>query len=189
MVTVRALLALAVHNNSFLEQMDVNNAFLHGDLLEEIYMTIPQGYSDSLPPNSMCKLNKSLYGLKQANRQWYIKLSDFLSSLHFKQSYADTSLFTLNQDGHTVVLLVYVDDIILAGDSSVLLKQIKQQLHNKFSIKDLGAIHYYLGIEFLRNKSGLCISQRKYALELIQHVAVLDQKPIITPLDPTVTLN
>ncbi|GJV24073.1 retrovirus-related pol polyprotein from transposon TNT 1-94 [Tanacetum coccineum] len=69
MVSVKALVVLVVHHNWFIEQLDTNNAFLHGDLHEEVYMTVPQGYSKQLPPNTVCKLTKSLYGLKQANRQ------------------------------------------------------------------------------------------------------------------------
>nr|GEV87312.1 uncharacterized mitochondrial protein AtMg00810-like [Tanacetum cinerariifolium] len=175
--------------SKLLEQLDANNAFLHGDLYEEVYMRVLQGYVTSLPSNTVCKLNKTLYGLKQANRQWFTKLTDFLTSINFHQSYADTSLFTLTQNGHTTILLVYVNDIILTGDSPSLVEFIKQQHHNKFSIKDLGAVHYYLGIEFLRNKSGMVISQRKYALELLQNAGVLEEKPTIVPLDPAKQLN
>ncbi|GKB71124.1 retrovirus-related pol polyprotein from transposon TNT 1-94 [Tanacetum coccineum] len=121
MVTVRALIALATHNNWLLEQLDVNNTFLHGDLYEKVYMKVPQGYTTSLPPNTVCKLNKSLYGLKQANKQWFTKLTDFLTSLHFQQSHADTSLFTLTQDGHTTLLLVYVDDILLTEEKPIII--------------------------------------------------------------------
>ncbi|GJX00606.1 retrovirus-related pol polyprotein from transposon TNT 1-94, partial [Tanacetum coccineum] len=157
-VTVRSLLATAVQNNWFLEQLDINNAFLHGDLDEEVYMTVPQGYFTFLPPNTVCKLKKSLYGLKQANRQWFTKLTSFLISLGFQQSYADTSLFTLHTQNNFLTLLVYVDDILLADNNQSLLNSIKQQLHETFSIKDLGPLHYYLGIEILRNSTGITMS-------------------------------
>ncbi|GJZ47657.1 retrovirus-related pol polyprotein from transposon TNT 1-94 [Tanacetum coccineum] len=83
MVLVRALLVVAIHKNKFIEQLDINNAFLYGDLHEKVYMIVPQGYSNTVTPNTVCKLNKSLYGLKQANRQWFIKLTAFLLSLGF----------------------------------------------------------------------------------------------------------
>ena len=189
MVTVRALLATAVHQNWIIEQLDVNNAFLHGDLHEEVYLTIPQGYAKSFPPNTVCKLKKSLYGLKQANRQWFTKLTDFLLTLGFVQSYVDTSLFTLTSTSNFTVLLVYVDDIILAGNNQSVINTIKEQLNQAFSIKDLGPLHYYLGIEFLRNSDGMAMTQRKYALEFLQASNVLNTKPAITPLNPQITLN
>ncbi|GKA80974.1 retrovirus-related pol polyprotein from transposon TNT 1-94 [Tanacetum coccineum] len=116
MVSVRAFLVLVIHHNWFIEQLDINNAFLHGDLHEEVYMTIPQGYSKQLPPNTIYKLTKSLYRLKQANRQWFHKLTTFLLTIGFQQSYADTSLFTLSQGSHFTALLLYVDDILLVGN-------------------------------------------------------------------------
>ncbi|GKD14362.1 retrovirus-related pol polyprotein from transposon RE1 [Tanacetum coccineum] len=136
------------------EGLDINNAFLHGDINEEVYMTVPQGYNTTLPPNTVCRLKKSLYGLKQANRKCFTSL------------------------------LVYVDDILLAGNNQSLITDIKQQLHKTFSIKDLGSLHYYLGIEILKNSTGLTMSQRKYALELPQSGNVLNDKPAITQLDP-----
>ncbi|GJR05475.1 retrovirus-related pol polyprotein from transposon TNT 1-94 [Tanacetum coccineum] len=129
--------ALAIYNNWLLEQLDVNNAFLLGDFYEEVYMKVPQEYATSLPSNTVFKLNKSLYGLKQANRQWFTKLTEFLTSLNFQQSYADTSLFTLTQNSHTTILLVYMDDILLTGDSPSLLQFIKQQLHQRFGSSSL----------------------------------------------------
>ncbi|GJZ67473.1 retrovirus-related pol polyprotein from transposon TNT 1-94 [Tanacetum coccineum] len=123
MVTLRAILALEVHKNWSIQQLDINNAFLHMDLHEEVYMSLPQGYSKSLPPGIVCKLKKSLYGLKQTSRQWFTKLSTFLLNLNFKQSYADTSLFTLNQGEHMGMLLIYVDDILLVRDFQILLRK------------------------------------------------------------------
>ncbi|GJX72205.1 retrovirus-related pol polyprotein from transposon TNT 1-94 [Tanacetum coccineum] len=157
MVSARALLALAINKNWFSQ-----NAFLHRDLHKEVYMSFPPGYSKHSPPGTVYKLKKSLYGLKQANRQWFTKLSSFLIILNFKQSYADTSLFTITQEGHTIMLLV---------------------------IKYLGDLNYYLGVEFLRNSSGLTMSQRKYALDLLQQAKVLNEKLSIIPLNPTSPLN
>ena len=94
---------------------------------------------------------KSLYGLKQANRQWFSKLTSFLLNHGFIQSYADTSLFTYNKGSDFLALVIYVDDILLAGKNLSLINHFKQQLDITFSIKDLGHLNYYLGIEFLRN--------------------------------------
>ena len=150
MVTVRTLLAVAVYYGWTVEQLDFNNAFLHGDLNEEVYMQVPQGYSTKLPSNVVCKLKKSLCGLKQANRQWFEKLTTFLINLGYKQSYVDTSLFTLQTAHSFTALLIYVDDVLIAGSDNQFIQKIKGQLDAQSSIKDLGSLHYYFGIEFLR---------------------------------------
>ncbi|GJT57305.1 retrovirus-related pol polyprotein from transposon TNT 1-94 [Tanacetum coccineum] len=182
MVRVSTLLNIAVQSGWIIKQMYVNNAFLQGDLHEDVCMQIPQGYTHNLPPNIVCKLTKSLYGLKQENKQWFEKLTTFLLFIGFKQSYMDTLLFTLSTNQSFITLLVYVDDILIAGNNKDLIQNIKQHLNDKFSIKDLGPLHYYLGIEFLRNATGLAMSQRKYALELVTQTGLLDIKPLTIPL-------
>ncbi|GKA76542.1 retrovirus-related pol polyprotein from transposon TNT 1-94 [Tanacetum coccineum] len=189
MVNVRTLLATTVQKAYQIEQLDINNVVLHGDLHEEVYMTVPQGYTQKLPPNIVCKLTKSLFGLKQANRQWFEKLTSFLLQLGFKKSYVDTSLFTITHQGSFTTILVYVDDILIVGKDSGFISTIKKHLHTQFNIKDLGPLHYYLSIEFLWNSSGLTMTQRKYALELLEFTNILDSKPISTPIDPIIKLN
>nr|XP_043630138.1 uncharacterized mitochondrial protein AtMg00810-like [Erigeron canadensis] len=151
-------------------------------------MSIPLGYP-SQPPGSVCRLTKSLYGLKHANRQWFEKLTTSLKSIGFKQSYINTSLFTYINGQQFTVLLVYVDDIILAGNNLFHMSNVKSHLDQAFNIKDLGALHYYLGIELFRNHNGLSLCQRKYTLELLSLAGVLDSKPVSTPLEPSVKLE
>ncbi|GKA04775.1 RmlC-like cupins superfamily protein [Tanacetum coccineum] len=189
MVTVRTLLAISTINNWFVHQLDINNSFLHGDLNEEVYMIVPSGYKRPLPPNTVCRLKKSLYGLKQANRQWFIKLTTLLLSIGFTQSHAKTSLFTYYKGTDTLILLIYVDDILLAGNNLSLIIDIKAQLHQTFSIKDLGPLRYYLRIKFLRNSNGRVMTQRKYALDLIAFAKLQNKKPAKTPLDSRVKLT
>ena len=117
LVTVRCLLTVAVAKNWELHQMDVNNAFLHGDLQEEVYMQLAPGFSSS-SPKKVCRLRKSLYGLRQASRNWFAKFSAALKGYGFLQSAADNSLFTYTKDAIFLVVLVYVDDLILAGNDS-----------------------------------------------------------------------
>ena len=188
MVTVKMLLTIAAQRNWPLFQLDVNNAFLNGDLEEEVYIQLPQGYTPPQTSNTdsplVCKLDKSLYGLRQASRQWYAKFSSFLLSEGFVQSKADFSLFTKGKDKDFVALLVYVDDIVLTGASLTAINEIKQSLSAKFRLKDLGDLKLFLGLEIARSSSGIVLSQRKYTLDLLQDAGMLASKPISYPMDP-----
>lgn len=127
MTTVRALLSIAATRNWLLQQLDVNTAFLHGDLNEEVYMEVPPGLIVS-DPNMVCKLEKSLYGLKQASRQWNAKLTHALISLGFSRSKADYSLFTKSSSTGFTAILVYVDDLVLAGNDQNQILTVKSTL-------------------------------------------------------------
>ena len=111
--TVRIVLSIAVSRGWSLRQLDVNNVSLQGHLLENVYMSHPSGFVDKDNPSYVCKLNKAIYGLKQAPRAWYHELRIFLLQFGFQNSYSDTSLFVFHVDGHTMYLLVYVDDLII----------------------------------------------------------------------------
>lgn len=135
-------------------------AFLQGDLHEDIYMTIPQGF-DKKRGQFACKLFKSLYGLKQASRQWNSKFSQALLQIGFTQSLYDTSLFVKSHGSLITMLLVYVDDIVITGNDEAAIGTLKTHLHATFDIKDLGPPKFFLGIEVARSKSGICLNQRK----------------------------
>jgi hypothetical protein len=151
LTTVRTLLAIAAAKNWHLHQLDVNNAFLHGDLQEDVYMKIPDGVPCD-KSNLVCKLKKSLYGLKQASRKWYEKLTSLLIKEGYTQSTSDYSLFTLTRDNNFTALLVYVDDIILAGNSMAEFDRVKVVLDVAFKIKNLGQLKYFLGLEVAHSK-------------------------------------
>jgi len=186
--TVRILLALASASDLFIHQLDVDNFFLHGDLHEEIYMKPPPGLS--LPqPNLVCKLNKSLYGLKQASRNWNQKLTSELLLLGYTQSSADHSLFVKKFASDITVLLVYVDDVVLTGNSIAEINVAKAHLYSRFHIKDLGPIKYFLGLEVSRSLDGLVLNQRKYCLDLILETGMLGCKPAPTLSDPSIKLH
>ncbi|CAH9096264.1 unnamed protein product, partial [Cuscuta epithymum] len=183
MVTVRAFLAIAASKNWELHQMDVHNAFLHGDLHEEVYMTLPPGYSTS-DSTLVCRLKKSLYGLKQAPRCWFAKLVSALKGYGFTQSFADYSLFTRTCGAIQLNVLVYVDDLIISGNDSVTINSFKVYLNDCFHMKDLGRLKYFLGIEVARSPFGLFLTQRKYALDIITETGLLGAKPATFPIEP-----
>lgn len=146
-------------------------------------MVPPPGYKVS-HSNQVCKLVKSLYGLKQASRQWNFKLTASLLSLGYKQSKSDYSLFVKHDSPHLTILLIYVDDIVLTGDDLAEIERVKLHLDTAFKIKDLGDLRYFLGFEVARSKQGLVLSQRKYALELIEEAGLLACQPVSTPMVP-----
>lgn len=157
--TVKILLALAAINNWNLVQLDIHNAFLNGDLFEEVYMDLPLGYSPQNISNScsgplVCKLHKSIYGLKQASRQWYSKFSQSLIQYGFVQSKSDYTLFTKGIGSSFIALLVYVDDIVV-GPSASAIDSLKMFLKDLFKLKDLGTLKYFLGLEIARSQQGI----------------------------------
>ena len=188
LTTVRMVLALASINHWHLHQLDVNNAFLHGDLQEGVDMTIPEGVQVD-KPNLVCKLQKSLYGLKQASRKWYEKLTSLLIQQGYSQANFDHSLFTKSNGESFTVLLVYEDDVILAGNSMTEFKHIKTILDTSFKIKDSGSVKYFLGLKVTQSKKGITVCQRKYCLDLIKDSGLLGSKPVSTPFDPSIKLH
>ncbi|GJT35936.1 putative RNA-directed DNA polymerase [Tanacetum coccineum] len=179
---------LAIQNSWPLFQLDVNNAFLYGYLSETVYMDLPEGY---FSPNDkrVCRLKKSLYGLKQAPRQWNAKLTHTLIEHGFKQSKSDYSLFTKSEKGSFIVLLVYVDDIIVTGNNVNSIESFKKFLKTKFQIKDLGKLKYFLGIEVVDTNKGVCLSQRKYCLDLLSEFGLLACKPSAIPLEQNISIT
>jgi len=145
-------------------------------------MKQPSGFVDSTLPSHVCRLHKSLYGLKQASRAWYTRLSDFLFSIGFLASKVDTSLFILFDDTNIFYLLVYVDDILFMSSNSTMLHCLIQLLNSEFKFRDLGAIHYFLGIEVQSIGMDLMLRQHKYILDIITRASMTSCKPIDTPV-------
>lgn len=151
LVTVKVLLSITVSLHWPLVQLDLNNAFLHGDSYEEVYMDLPLGYKHKVVvpkrERPVCRLHKSIYGLKQASRQWFDKFSHALLDLGFHQSKSDYSLFTKGSGATFIALLVYVDDIIITGASIHDIGILKSHLNAVFKLKDSGSLKYLLGLE------------------------------------------
>lgn len=180
--TTRTILKIAVCKDWCLRQLDVNNAFLQGTRDEDVFVRQPPGFVYPDKPDYVCKLRKALYGLKQAPRAWYMELKRYLEEIGFKNSLADTSLFILQQKSLLVYVLVYVDDIIVTGNSKEAVEQVIKNLAIRFSVKDLGALSYFLGIEAIRTPQGLHLNQRKYIQDLEAKMNMHDAKPVTTPL-------
>ncbi|KAL0398527.1 UNVERIFIED_CONTAM: Retrovirus-related Pol polyprotein from transposon TNT 1-94 [Sesamum radiatum] len=179
-VTVRTLLAVASSYAWPIHQVDINNAFLHGFLEEDIYMLPPDGYS--VPAGKVCKLRRSLYGLKQASRQWNRELTDKLLGYGFSQSPHDHCLFTKNTDTGLLILLVYVDDVLLTGPSISQINAAKEFLDSEFTIKNLGPAKYFLGLEIARSTAGTSVTQHKYIRDILKDTGLATCKPTSTPL-------
>ena len=183
MNTVRILLSLAAHFNWPLLQYDVKNAFLHGDLNEEIYMNIPPGFRSDIS-NKVCKLKKALYGLKQSPRAWFGRFAKVMKDSGYKQSQGDHTLFIKHSATGVTALLVYVDDIIVTGNDERGRHELRQRLVKEFEIKELGRLKYFLGIEVAHSTQGIFISQQKYVTDLLVETGKIGCKPISTPMDP-----
>ena len=167
--TVRVLLSIAVNRDWPLLQFDVKNAFLNGELIEEVYMDIPPGFESNLTKGKVCKLQKSLYGLKQSPRAWFDRFTKVLKLDGYTQSQADHTMFVKHSTSNKVVILiVYVDDIVVTGNHEEEIRRLKVLLSREFEIKDLGSLRYFLGMEVARSKEGISVSQRKYFLDLLQ---------------------
>lgn len=180
--TIRLVLSIAVMNHWPLRQLDVENAFLHGELDEEVYMKQPPGYVDPNYPNHVCRLHKSLYGLKQAPRAWFSKLSGYLKQLGFTASIADNSLFVRQTSSSIIYVLVYVDDIIVTGSSSSLTDKLITDLGSAFAVKDMGALTYFLGVEVIKQGAHLILTQHKYIADLLRRTNLEGIKPVCTLL-------
>ncbi|KAG7567306.1 Reverse transcriptase RNA-dependent DNA polymerase [Arabidopsis thaliana x Arabidopsis arenosa] len=182
MVTIRAFLQQVVSLDWEVHQMDVHNAFLHGDLDEEVYMKFPPGFRSD-DNHKVCRLRKALYGLKQAPRCWFAKLTTALKDYGFIQDISDYSLFTLERHGIRLHVLVYVDDLIITGSSIAVINEFKQYLSSCFYMKDLGILRYFLGIEVARSPAGMYLCQRKYAIDIITETWLLGVRPASHPLE------
>ena len=186
--SIRTLLAFAINNNMTVHQMDVVTAFLNGELQEEIYMQQPPGYEVPGKERMVCKLKKSLYGLKQSPSCWNKSFQDFMLNLDLKQSTADPCVFIQDESNFMTIVAVYVDDLIVMSTSLEKLDVVKKALSDSFKMKDMGSLHYCLGVSVVQNSDGIWLHQKQYILSMLRKFHLMDDKPMSTSADPNVKL-
>ena len=170
-------------NGLTLHQMDITTAFLHGDLEEEVYMKQPEGFLVEGQEHLVCRLKKSIYGLKQAPQCWNQALDAQLKIMEFSQSSSDPCIYISTTDS-LLILAVYVDDILLAGKSQTRITQVKTELGKSLGVEDLGELHYFLGVNVKQHSDGgnIWIGQPSYTQEVLKKFGLEHCKPAATPV-------
>ena len=183
--SVRTLISMAVQNNMLLHQMDVETAFLNGLLSDEIYMQQPEGFIKPGQEHLVCKLKHSLYGLKQSPRCWNEVLHKQLLNMQFVQSAHDSCIYIGKVNGDLVFLAVYVDDLIIASQKLSVIKKTKTLFAQKFAVKDMGQLHYFLGVRVEQTDSTVWLSQEKYCNNILERYEMSDCYAVATPMETT----
>ncbi|MCO5574355.1 hypothetical protein L7F22_028138 [Adiantum nelumboides] len=184
MVSFRILVALAAHYRLHIHQMDVQTAFLHGELDEEIYMQQPPHFVDTNDPTHVCRLYRSIYDLKQANRQWYYRFHHFMLQVGYTHLQSDPNIYTRITSAGFVIIGLYVDDLVPLASSLQLMIEAKFEISQAFPMTDGGPLHYCLGMEVTQdlNHGTISISQRQYTREVLAEYNMLNCNPSIIPM-------
>ena len=182
METIRVLLALAAQEGWQVHQMDVKSAFLNGEL-EEVYVKQPDGYIKKGREHLVMRLKKALFGLKQAPRAWYTKLDKCLRSLDFTRSSQEHAVYFRRSGTSCLIIGVYVDDLIITGTENHQIEDFKAQMKNQFEMSDLGLLTSYLGIEVKQERGKILLSQKSYALRILEQSGMSECNPAHTPLE------
>ncbi|KAF5788317.1 putative RNA-directed DNA polymerase [Helianthus annuus] len=182
--SLRIVMALVAHFDLELHQMDVKTAFLNGDLHEDVFMTQPEGFKPKGQEHLVCKLQKSIYGLKQASRQWYLKFDEIMKKQGFIKNQVDQCTYLKMSGSNFAILVLYVDDILLASNSLDLLHESKRLLSQNFDMKDLGEASYVIGIEIHRDRTNgiLGLSQKAYIDRVLTRYNMQQCSPSVAPV-------
>jgi len=186
------LLSLVAQLNMELEQFDVKTTFLHKDLEETIYMSQPEGFVEAGKEDLMCRLRKSLYGLKQSSRQWYKRFDTFMLQIGYKRGEYDCCVYSRAfDDGHMIILMFYVDDMLIACRDMSKINELKGMLNSELDMKDLGATKKILAMEIKRDweNGRLYLSQDKYIEKVLEKFNMVNAKPVSTPLASHFNIN
>jgi hypothetical protein len=185
MTSIRNILSHVAIEYLHLEQLDVKTTFLHGDLEEEFYMQKPRGYEVKGKENLVCRLKKILYGLKQDPRQWYLNFDRFMTEQGYSRCHSDHCVyFKRLQNGRYNILLLYVDDMLVAGSNMKDINVLKNKLANSFAMKDLGAAKKILGMRITRDRKNrkLTLSHGEYIEKVLERFRMQNAKPVSTHL-------
>jgi transposase InsO family protein len=182
--TIRILLALAVNLDMNVDHMDVKTAFLNGDLKETVYMEQPDGYKVDGKENYVFRLNKAVYGLKQASKAWYDKIDNALIVLQFRKSLSEPCVYIKSDgSGNLIIIALYVDDILIFSKDTSEKKKLKEELMRTFEMKDLGRANQVLGMRLIQDKNKIVLDQKTYVQKVLEQFNMADCKPVNTPLE------
>nr|GEX65952.1 ribonuclease H-like domain, reverse transcriptase, RNA-dependent DNA polymerase [Tanacetum cinerariifolium] len=189
METIRLLLAIDANNKWEVRHLEVKSAFLHGELKEEVYVTQPEGFMKREDNGKVYRLIKALYGLRQAPRAWNIKLDNTLKSLDFKKCALEQAIYTKTSKDSTLLIGVYVDDLIITSTPKKEIGKFKAQMEEKFEMSDLRLLAYYLGIEVTQTGGDISIKQSAYANKILKEAGMIDCNETLIPMDPRTRLT
>ena len=186
--SIRTIFAIAVQNNLLVHQMDVTAAFLNGKLDKTLYMAPPEGYVANV--DYVWELKKSIYGLKQSPRCWNADIDRVLQQFGLVKSQNDPCLYVAsNSEGVSLIVAIYVDDIIIAGVNLNVIDTIKNKLCNLYDVRDLGIMSNFLGVDVVQSEEGIWMSQSNYCKKLLIDFGMIDSKPVATPMESNVKLT
>lgn len=188
--TFRILLSIATKFNLKVKQYDIETAFLNGTVQEDIYMIQPEPFISKGNEQKVCKLKRSLYGLKQAPRCWNDAINESLVTFGFKRCLSDQCLYYKKfSKNHWCLLLIYVDDILIAATNNDIFNETEKNISNIFTLKPLGPIGQFLGLQINNQNNSYTISQEKFINKIISKYGLEDAKPAVIPLDPSYHRN
>ena len=188
--TFRLILSLAARENFILRQMDVKSAYLHPEIKEEIYLEKPSGFEKIDPTGKklVCRLNKSIYGLKQAAENWYEELANLLIQQNFVRSKNDYCLSSKNEKGKKLIVLSWVDDLVIAGSSLEAIEELKKTLETKFKMGDRGKLEWFLGMQINEDSEKITLDQQTHIESILEKFSMQDSNPSKTPSENNLKL-
>ena len=187
--TVCVIIALAASNGWEIHHLDVKTAFLHEDLIEEVYVSQPEGFKVNGSEVKVYRLHKALYGLKQAPRAWNIKLKLILKELNFRKCSKEPSLFRKETNGYQLLVAFYVDDLLVTSSNLDVIQDFKAEMATTFEMTDLGQLTYYLGIEVIQSEAGIVLKQERYAAKILEEAWMHECNAVQVPMYPGLKLS